>query len=107
VTASSSYTVFIGKWCQSSEGRNRDVQRVLKAGIDTLYLNAYYADPQTLRTAVDDLLEDIEKLLEDKGVSFQDLLQVKQHRYSLRKASTREADQRGNHTFLPDDEEEL
>jgi hypothetical protein len=59
-----------------------------------------------LKTAVDDLLEDIEKLLKDKGVSFQELLQVKQHRYYLRKAATREADMRGVQSFLHSDNDD-
>lgn len=47
-----------------------------------------------------------EKLLEDKGVSFQELLQVKQCRYYLRKASTREADSRTDRFFLPENQDD-
>jgi hypothetical protein len=44
-----------------------------------------------LETALDDVYEEIEKRLQEKGITFQELLQVKQRRYALRKVQTREA----------------
>ena len=46
-------------------------------------------DKMALETAVADIYEEIEKLLQDKGVSFQQLLQAKQRRYYLREEKTR------------------
>ena len=43
-----------------------------------------------LETAFADLYDEVEKLLQDKGVSFQQLLQAKERRYHLRKARTKE-----------------
>jgi len=60
-----------------------------------------------LETALDDVYEEIEKRLQEKGVTFQELLQVKQRRYALRKAQTREATMKRVKSALNDVQEAI
>jgi hypothetical protein len=48
-----------------------------------------------------------EKRLQDKGVSFQQLLQAKQHRYYMREEKTREVVKKRFITVLNDDQEAI
>jgi hypothetical protein len=54
-----------------------------------------------------DLYDDVEKRLQEKGVSFQEVLQTKQKRYYLRKAQTREVIMRRVNATLQDDQEAM
>ena len=60
-----------------------------------------------LETTLADLYEEIEKRLQDKGVSFQQLLQAKQHRYYLREEKTREVVKKRFKSVLSDDQEAI
>jgi hypothetical protein len=59
-----------------------------------------------LETAFADLYDEIEKKLLDKGVSFQQLLEAKQHRYYLREAKTREIELQHTQSFISENHQE-
>lgn len=60
-----------------------------------------------LETTLNDLYEEIEKRLQDKGVSFQQLLQAKQRRYYLREEKTREVVKKRFKSVLNDDKDTI